>query len=142
MKLFWSASRPKSRLSAALTGRLGRGWRVLAEERRIDGRAVVGEAHQVLVGSRLLARGPAELALDTDELLEQASAAAGVGLGQEVLDAGPIGTRFPLLLEAVGRRVDPGLLTTERLTHANTPSESGDIAPLGQDALAWSLVGA
>jgi coenzyme F420-reducing hydrogenase beta subunit len=46
-----------------------RAWRVLAEERRIDGPAVVGEAHEVLDRGRLLA-------LDADELLEQAGAAA------------------------------------------------------------------
>ena len=134
MKLFCRASRPKSRLWAALTGRRGRGWRVLAEERRIDGRAVVGEPHEVLRRGRLLARGAAELALDAHELLEQAGAPlARPRPGSPRCGAGR--APFPLSLEAVGRLVDPGLLTTARLTHANTPSESGHIAPLGQDTL-------
>ena len=128
MKLFCNASRPKSRLSAALTGRWA-GEAVLAEERRIDRRAVVGEADQVLGRCRLLARGAAELALDADELLEQIGRERFRLLGQAVLDAGPIGTRMPLPLEAVGRRVDQRLLATQRLTHANAPSESGVFAP-------------
>jgi hypothetical protein len=52
------------------------GWRGpgVDAEGRVDRRAVVGEPDPVLLGTGLLAAGFAELALDPDQLLDQAGA--------------------------------------------------------------------
>ena len=122
MKLFWSASRPNSRLWAASPARLGRriDMSIVAED-GIDGGAVVGEPLAILLGSRLFAGALAELALDSQELLEQKGAPWPGLLSQEVLDAGPVAALFPVGLEAIGRLIDPGPLASLRMNHGRSP---------------------
>ncbi|MFO0959416.1 MAG: hypothetical protein U0800_18610 [Isosphaeraceae bacterium] len=104
----------------------GRGGRIgviaaIEAEPGGDRGPVVGEPREVLVGGRVLAGAAAQFNLDLQQFLDQAGPVVGPGLGRERFDPGPLGPFLPLLLEAVGRLVDPGALAGRDGRHRRCP---------------------
>ena len=89
----------------------------------LDCGAVVGEPLAVLLRYRRFAGDLAELALDSQEFLEQKGAPWPGFLSEEFLDAGRGAARLPLAFEAIGRLVDPRTFANQGVAHAFPPSD-------------------
>ena len=142
MKLFWSASRPNSRLRAASTGAGGCIGMIVDTEDGVDGGAIVGEPPPVLLGRGRLAGALAELALDCKSSWSKVRRGPACR-PHEVFDRGRSPPRFHSALEAIGWFVDPGPFSGLGVAHGNLRRQSPRIpvqsvfarSPVGPDPL-------